>query len=58
MKYLVRQTYTERNINDSENWMQLKKLNFWEFLYEAGMFSSGVKLQDCTEGDKQAAKSR
>ena len=55
VKYLIRQTYAERNVKDSENWRQFKKLSFWEFLYEAGMFSTDKKFQECTEDDRKNA---
>ena len=58
VKYLIRQTYAERNISDSENWKRFKKSSFWEFIYEAGMFKSDKNLQNSNEEDKQRAKQR
>ena len=38
IKFLVRQTYTEKKIEDHQGWKNLQGLDFWQFLYEVGMF--------------------
>ena len=58
VKYLIRQTYAERNISDSENWKNFQKLSFWEFLYEAGMFDTDKNLHNSREEDRLQAKQR
>ena len=57
-KYLIRQTYTEKKLNESESWKKLKTFDFWEFLYESGMFSGTQMFCDYTETEKQEAKIR
>ena len=57
-KFLIRQTTTEHIHDESETFQKLKKLNFWEFLFEVGMFASDMKLEQCTDLDKQNAKIR
>ena len=57
-KYLVRQTHRENNRVESESWEKLKQLSFWEFLYEVGMFATDKLLKDCTNQEKENAKSR
>ena len=57
-KYLVRQTYSERNLSECEGWKLLKKLNFWEFIHNAGMFEGQKELNEYTEYDKNVAKAR
>ena len=36
----------------------MQGLSFWEFLYEAGMFRGNKTLKDCTQTEKQDAKTR
>ena len=57
-KYLVRQTHTESNQTVSENWETLKRLSFWEFLYEVGMFPGDKRFRECNDQDKESAKAR
>ena len=58
VKFLLRQTHTEKKLEDCENWKKLRNLNFWEFIYEVGMFKGNKDLDDFTEIEKQEAKSR
>ena len=58
MKYLIRQTHTEGNLEEHIGWKNLQKLNFYEFLYEAGMFSGNRDLRDYSDEEKQKAKAR
>ena len=58
VKYLVRQTYTESNQNESECWERLKSFGFWEFLYDVGMFPVGKTLAECNDQDRCSAKVR
>ena len=39
-KYLIRQTHTEKPYTESESCKKLKRLHFWKFLYEVGMFNN------------------
>ena len=38
IKFLIRQTYTEGKMEDHQGWKDLQSLDFWQFLYEVGMF--------------------
>ena len=58
IKYLVRQTYSERNHSECEGWKHLKDLTFWEFLYEVGMFEGNKVLNDYRNEEKEIAKTR
>ena len=58
IKFLIRQTYTEQKLEDQESWKRLKCLNFWEFLFEAGMFVGSKSLEDYDELEKRNAKTR
>ena len=58
IKFLIRQTYTEKKLEDQESWKRLKCLNFWEFLFEAGMFVGSKSLEDYDELEKRNAKTR
>ena len=58
IKYLIRQTHTEKNLDDHEGWKKLQGLSFWRFLYEAGMFRGNKALEDFTETEQQEAKLR
>ena len=57
-KYLIRQTYTDQDINELESWKQLQKMDFWKFLYEVGMFSREKMFSDLDDEDKAQAKER
>ena len=57
-KFLIRQTYTDKKLEDLEGWIKLKELDFWEFLFEAGMFTGNKSLKDYTDTEKQEARSR
>ena len=57
-KYLIRQTHRESDQVESESWKKLKQLNFWEFLYEVGMFTTDKLLKDYTNEEKENARSR
>ena len=58
IKFLVRQTYTVKKIEDHQGWKNLQGLDFWQFLYEVGMFKENKPLKFCTEPEKVEAKSR
>ena len=58
IKYLVRQTHTEGNQNESECWKRLKSLGFWDFLYDVGMFPIGKTMAECNDQDRHSAKVR
>ena len=45
-KYLIRQTYTNEKMEDLDSWKNLKDMDFWEFIYEVGMFDSNKLLDD------------
>ena len=58
MKYLIRQTYTDQDINELQSWNRLKEMNFWDFLYEVGMFSNEKLLHELNDEDKIKAKEK
>ena len=59
VKFLIRQTYYSGfQVGETESWKKLKDMNFLEFLFSAGMFNDGKKLENCDEEDKQAARCR
>ena len=37
VKYLIRQTFADKDKSDSESWKNMQSMDFWEFIYEAGM---------------------
>ena len=57
-KYLIRQTFSETSIEDSEAWKSLKKMTFLEFLYQVGMFNEQKPLSKCNQGEIENAKER
>ena len=57
-KFLIRQTYTDQDINELGSWKQLQEMDFWKFLYEAGMFCNDKLFEDTTDEDKAEAKER
>ena len=52
VKFLLRQTYND----DSFDW--LKKMDFWQFLYEVGMFKKEKKSNKFSKNEKKEAKQR
>ena len=58
IKFLLRQTHTERNLEDSNGWKKLKDLSFWQFLYEAGMFRVNKPIDQFSEIERNEARSR
>ena len=57
-KYLIRQTYSENPLQESENYKYLKSLTFLEFLYESGMFYVDKKLEQYSVKEKEMAYDR
>ena len=58
-KYLIRQSCSESSKNDeTEEFKNLKSLNFMEFLYEVGMFEKEKKLEIYSEQEKINAYNR
>ena len=57
-KFLIRQTYTDQNIQDLQSWINLQRMDFWQFLYEAGMFETDKLLSEFTVDEKQKARER
>ena len=55
-KYLLRQSYGHKE--DSLSWSKLRSLNFWQFLYEVGMFEDEKSFEQYTEAEMQRAKTR
>ena len=58
LKYLVRQTHTENKQMENESWEKMKRLRFWEFLYEVGMFDDTKRFDQIGDQDKENAKLR
>ena len=58
VKFLIRQTHTEKDIESLESWKWLKQMDFWQFLLEVGMFTEEKNLKDYSESEKQMAKLR
>ena len=58
IKFLIRQTQSDKTVNESPRWTKLKKMDFWEFLYSTGMFSQDKLMQKYTKNEKQVAKQR
>ena len=58
VNYLIRQTYMEKTSNQSESWDNLKKMNFWDFLYSVGMFIEDKPFDEYNDEDKKKAKCR
>ena len=58
VKFLLRQTYTDRKLDDLSSWKQLKELNFWQFLFEVGMFEGNKSLDNYSEIEREKARSR
>ena len=57
-KYLIRQTYTNQDLEQLDSWQRLKKMDFWEFLYDVGMFSGNKLLCEYKDEEKKEAKER
>jgi hypothetical protein len=57
-KYIIRQTYSENPLQESENYKLLKSFTFLEFLYESGMFYVDKKLEEYSEKEKEMAYDR
>ena len=57
-KFLIRQTFTDQDINQLESWEKMQKMNFWDYLYHAGMFDENKSLIDCSDEDRKKAKER
>ena len=57
-KYLTRQTYATDKLNLPESWNNLKDMDFWEFLYEAGMFKGKKRLHEYSDLEMREAKTR
>ena len=58
VKFLIRQTFTDKKLDDLPSWKHLQELDFWQFLHEAGMFKEDKSLAEYTESEKQNAKTR
>ena len=58
VKFLIRQTYTEKKIDDLCSWKRLKQLDFWQFLFEVGMFKGDKSFNEYSEKDRKKAKAR
>ena len=58
IKFLIRQTYTEGKMEDHQGWKDLQSLDFWQFLYEVGMFKENKSMKDYDQNEKQEAKQR
>ena len=58
IKFLLRQTHTERNLEDSNGWKKLRDLSFWQFLYEVGMFRVNKPIDQFSEIERNEARSR
>ena len=56
IKFLIRQTHTEKKLDDHEGWKRLKCLTFWEFLYEARMYNGNKALKDYSDVEREEAK--
>ena len=52
VKFLIRQTYTDKKLEDLHSWKVLKTMDFWKFLYEVGMFTENKKLECYTNAEK------
>ena len=46
VKFLVRQTYTDKDLENLESWSSLRKMTFWDFLLEVGMFRTEKDIYD------------
>ena len=58
VKFLIRNTYSENPMEDSENCKWLKSLSFEEFLFEVGMFKDSKSLSSLTKEEVNEAKQR
>ena len=54
-KYLIRQTFTEKDTEESESHKYMKSLSFLQFLHEVGMFETQRKLVRYSLKEKEAA---
>jgi hypothetical protein len=57
-KYLIRQTFTEENLESSENWKKLKQLTFLDFIFQVGMFEEEKPLSEYTQIEINNASER
>ena len=48
-KYLVRQTWCNDQHRESESFNKIKGLDFWQFLFEVGMFDHNKQLEEFTD---------
>ena len=55
-KFLLRQSYGHKE--NSLSWNNLKSLDFWQFLFEVGMFANDKNFHEFTELEKKNAKKR
>ena len=58
VEFLLRQTFTENKIEDLNSWKKLCKLDFWQFLFEVGMFKGNKQFGNYTMPEKEEAKKR
>ena len=56
--FLIRQTFSERGVDNSEALEKLNDLSFTEFLYQVGMFNTEKELRACSHEEIEAAKLR
>ena len=54
MKFLLRQTVDQ----EAENWINLKNMNFLNFIYETGMFTTFKPVNEYTDEEIKEAKER
>ena len=57
-KYLLRQTYSETSLDQSESWKSMKKQSFLQFLFEVGMFQVLKPLANYTTVEIEEAIQR
>ena len=57
-KYLIRQTFTEENLELSENWRKLKKIKFLDLLFQVGMFDDEKPLSEFDQTEVDNAMDR
>ena len=54
--FLLRQTNGYQQ--NSENWNNFNHMNFWEYLFEVGMFKKDQDLQNFTDAERNDARTR
>ena len=57
-KYLIRQTYTDKEIKKLDSWNRLQHMDFWEFLWNVGMFDTYKLISEYSKEEKRKAKQR